>query len=205
MELWPSRSSNTAGLNLLGLRDRDRSMRLLLEAALLCLTLGLGQCTEEAAQDSTGHQDSQAESSYSDWGIETIRDGFETVNSYFDSFLELLGGKNGVCQYRCRYGKRTSLLLLLSPCPFPSPSLRPRPAPPAQKSQSQLLCQCQHRDTEPPSPSPPRTARSRRRCAACTGTAGEDAGFPGRAHRDPGCPAAWSLGQDREGRLSQQP
>lgn len=87
------------------LRDRDRSMRLLLEAALLCLTLGLGQCTEEAAQDSTGHQDSQAESSYSDWGIETIRDGFETVNSYFDTFLELLGGKNGVCQYRCRYGK----------------------------------------------------------------------------------------------------
>lgn len=81
------------------------SMRLLLEAALLCLTLRLGQCSDEAAPDSTGHQDTQAQSSYSDWGIETIRDGFETVNSYFDSFLELLGGKNGVCQYRCRYGK----------------------------------------------------------------------------------------------------
>lgn len=80
-------------------------MRLLLGAALLCLSLRLGQCSEEAAPDSPGQQDSQAESSFSDWGIDTIRDGFETVNSYFDSFLELLGGKNGVCQYRCRYGK----------------------------------------------------------------------------------------------------
>lgn len=80
-------------------------MRLLLGAALLCLSLPLGHCSEEAAPDSTGHPHSQAASSYSDWGIETIRDGFETVNSYFDSFLELLGGKNGVCQYRCRYGK----------------------------------------------------------------------------------------------------
>lgn len=85
-----------------GLRRRDRSMRLL-RAALLCLSLSLGRCSEETAPDS--HQQPPAESSYSDWGIDTIRDGFETVNSYFDSFLELLGGKNGVCQYRCRYGK----------------------------------------------------------------------------------------------------
>uniref|UniRef100_A0A8C3TSB5 Phospholipase A2 group XIIB n=1 Tax=Catharus ustulatus TaxID=91951 RepID=A0A8C3TSB5_CATUS len=85
-------------------------MRLLLEAALLCLTLRLGHCSEEAAPDSTGQQDTQAQSSYSEWGIETIRDGFETVNSYFDSFLELLGGKNGVCQYRCRYAPPTQEL-----------------------------------------------------------------------------------------------
>lgn len=80
-------------------------MWLLFRAAVVCLMLGLGQCTEEATQVNTVHPASQAESSYSDWGIETIRDSFETVNSYFDSFLELLGGKNGVCQYRCRYGK----------------------------------------------------------------------------------------------------
>ncbi|XP_064518207.1 group XIIB secretory phospholipase A2-like protein isoform X3 [Pseudopipra pipra] len=91
-------------------------MRLLLRAALLCLCLGPGQCSEGAARESTGHQDPQAESSYSDWGIDTIRDGFETVNSYFDSFLELLGGKNGVCQYRCRYGK----------APMPRPHYKPQ-------------------------------------------------------------------------------
>uniref|UniRef100_A0A8C4WA27 Phospholipase A2 group XIIB n=1 Tax=Gopherus evgoodei TaxID=1825980 RepID=A0A8C4WA27_9SAUR len=59
---------------------------------VLCLALSLGRCDEE-------------ESSLADWGIGTIRDGFETINGYFDSFLELLGGKNGICQYRCRYGK----------------------------------------------------------------------------------------------------
>lgn len=101
--LGASDSEQLIPLLLAGLRGC--SMRLLLRAALLCLTLRLGRGTEEAAPDSTGHQEPQAEPSYSDWGIDTIRDGFETVNSYFDSFLELLGGKNGVCQYRCRYGK----------------------------------------------------------------------------------------------------
>nr|XP_041572967.1 group XIIB secretory phospholipase A2-like protein isoform X2 [Taeniopygia guttata] len=91
-------------------------MRLLLGAALLCLTLRPGQGSEEAAPHSPGQQDSQAQSSFSDWGIDTIRDGFETVNSYFDSFLELLGGKNGVCQYRCRYGK----------APMPRPHYKPQ-------------------------------------------------------------------------------
>jgi len=86
-------------------RDLDCSMRLLFETVVLCLTLGFGQCSEETTQENTVHQAPRAESSYSDWGIEAIRDSFETVNSYFDSFLELLGGKNGVCQYRCRYGK----------------------------------------------------------------------------------------------------
>jgi len=47
------------------------------------------------------------EESYSDWGLRHIRGSFESVNSYFDSFMELLGGKNGVCQYRCRYGECT--------------------------------------------------------------------------------------------------
>ncbi|XP_043911921.1 group XIIB secretory phospholipase A2-like protein isoform X2 [Protopterus annectens] len=47
----------------------------------------------------------ESSTSESDWGIGTLREGFEAVNGYMDSFLELLGGRNGVCQYRCRYGK----------------------------------------------------------------------------------------------------
>lgn len=47
----------------------------------------------------------KGEESYSDWGLRHLRGSFESVNSYVDSFMELLGGKNGVCQYRCRYGE----------------------------------------------------------------------------------------------------
>lgn len=47
----------------------------------------------------------EGEESYSDWGLRQLRGSFESVNSYVDSFMELLGGKNGVCQYRCRYGE----------------------------------------------------------------------------------------------------
>lgn len=72
-------------------------MRLAAGCLLLWLGLGGGQVPpgpEEAAEES-----------YSDWGLRHLRGGFESVNSYFDSFLELLGGKNGICQYRCRYGE----------------------------------------------------------------------------------------------------
>ncbi|XP_016088418.1 group XIIB secretory phospholipase A2-like protein isoform X2 [Sinocyclocheilus grahami] len=41
----------------------------------------------------------------SDWGLGSIRGGFQAVNGYFDSILEVMGGRDGVCQYRCRYGK----------------------------------------------------------------------------------------------------
>ncbi|KAI1894548.1 hypothetical protein AGOR_G00116920 [Albula goreensis] len=47
----------------------------------------------------------QTEAQDSDWGLNFIRDSFQSVNSYFDSVVELMGGRNGVCQYRCRYGK----------------------------------------------------------------------------------------------------
>nr|XP_006006519.2 PREDICTED: group XIIB secretory phospholipase A2-like protein isoform X2 [Latimeria chalumnae] len=70
---------------------------------VLCLAISLGNCQEEVVVNVTGATPPEDESS--NWGIETIRDGFETVNGYVDSFLELLGGRNGVCQYRCRYGK----------------------------------------------------------------------------------------------------
>ncbi|XP_072293440.1 group XIIB secretory phospholipase A2-like protein [Eucyclogobius newberryi] len=39
------------------------------------------------------------------WGFNSIRSGFQNMNGYFESLVELVGGRNGVCQYRCRYGK----------------------------------------------------------------------------------------------------
>lgn len=39
------------------------------------------------------------------WSLNSIRNSFQTVHGYFDSLVELVGGHNGVCQYRCRYGK----------------------------------------------------------------------------------------------------
>ncbi|KAL2082981.1 hypothetical protein ACEWY4_020754 [Coilia grayii] len=39
------------------------------------------------------------------WTMNSIRSSFQAVNTYFDSLVEMMGGRNGVCQYRCRYGK----------------------------------------------------------------------------------------------------
>ncbi|XP_008104881.1 group XIIB secretory phospholipase A2-like protein isoform X2 [Anolis carolinensis] len=86
----------------LGFVSLDSTMKLAVSALILCLSLTIGRCTEEIMQDSTPQPE---ESYFSDWGIGTIRDGFEAVNGYLDFVSELLGGKNGVCQYRCRYGK----------------------------------------------------------------------------------------------------
>ncbi|XP_064173447.1 group XIIB secretory phospholipase A2-like protein isoform X1 [Anguilla rostrata] len=41
----------------------------------------------------------------SDWGLNYIRETFQAANGYFESIVEMMGGRNGVCQYRCRYGK----------------------------------------------------------------------------------------------------
>ncbi|KAM4607606.1 group XIIB secretory phospholipase A2-like protein isoform 2-T2 [Polymixia lowei] len=40
----------------------------------------------------------------SGWGLNSIRGSFQTINGYFDSLVELVGGRNGVCHYRCRHG-----------------------------------------------------------------------------------------------------
>ncbi|MEQ2160808.1 hypothetical protein GOODEAATRI_003181, partial [Goodea atripinnis] len=50
----------------------------------------------------------QAQEDASSWSLNSIRDSFQTVHGYFDSLVELVGGHNGVCQYRCRYGKDIS-------------------------------------------------------------------------------------------------
>lgn len=49
------------------------------------------------------------------WSLNSIRNSFQTVHGYFDSLVELVGGKDGVCQYRCRYGET----------PQPRPSYQP--------------------------------------------------------------------------------
>uniref|UniRef100_A0A8D0CEF2 Group XIIB secretory phospholipase A2-like protein n=3 Tax=Scleropages formosus TaxID=113540 RepID=A0A8D0CEF2_SCLFO len=75
---------------------------------VLCLILvsALAQDPDpKAVVSNKGANDTQGTDDDSDWGIGSIRDSFEAVNGYFDSFLEVLGGRNGVCQYRCRYGK----------------------------------------------------------------------------------------------------
>uniref|UniRef100_A0A672HJH1 Group XIIB secretory phospholipase A2-like protein n=1 Tax=Salarias fasciatus TaxID=181472 RepID=A0A672HJH1_SALFA len=41
----------------------------------------------------------------SSWSINSIRSGFQTMHGYFDSLVELVGGHNGVCQYRCKHGE----------------------------------------------------------------------------------------------------
>ncbi|XP_035882704.1 group XIIB secretory phospholipase A2-like protein isoform X2 [Phyllostomus discolor] len=83
-------------------------MRLVTSSLILWLSLGGGLAQSDTSPD--------AEESYSDWGLRHIRGSFESVNNYFDSFLELLGGKNGICQYRCRYGK----------APMPRPNYKPQ-------------------------------------------------------------------------------
>lgn len=40
-----------------------------------------------------------------DWSLSSIRNSFQTMHGYFDSLVELVGGRDGVCQYRCRYGE----------------------------------------------------------------------------------------------------
>ncbi|KAI5941819.1 Group XIIB secretory phospholipase A2-like protein [Manis javanica] len=68
-------------------------MKLATGFLILWLSLAGGLTQSDTSPD--------AEESYSDWGLQHIPGSFESVNSYFDSFLELLGGKNGVCQYKC--------------------------------------------------------------------------------------------------------
>lgn len=46
------------------------------------------------------------------WSLNSIRNSFQTVHGYFDSMVELVGGHNGVCEYRCKYGKSESLQLI---------------------------------------------------------------------------------------------
>uniref|UniRef100_A0A8C2XBP8 Phospholipase A2, group XIIB n=1 Tax=Cyclopterus lumpus TaxID=8103 RepID=A0A8C2XBP8_CYCLU len=39
------------------------------------------------------------------WSLNSIRNSFQNIHGYFGSLVELAGGQNGVCQYRCRHGE----------------------------------------------------------------------------------------------------
>lgn len=60
---------------------------------------------EAPAPESSQTAETAEEEDDGSWGVNSLRGSFEAVNSYFDSMLELMGGRDGVCQYRCRYGK----------------------------------------------------------------------------------------------------
>ncbi|XP_032396961.1 group XIIB secretory phospholipase A2-like protein isoform X1 [Etheostoma spectabile] len=55
--------------------------------------------TNRSLNEPLAHKDDNS------WSINSIRNSFQSVHGYFDSLVELVGGHNGVCQYRCRYGK----------------------------------------------------------------------------------------------------
>lgn len=84
--------------------------RLALLAPLLLLGLFIHSAVGQEADDSEAppppspaSDGAQAEDE--EWAMNSLRGGFETVGGYFDSVLEFMGGRDGVCQYRCRYGK----------------------------------------------------------------------------------------------------
>lgn len=59
--------------------------------------------TNQSLNSSLAHEDTNS------WSLSSIRNSFQTVHGYFDSLVELVGGRDGVCEYRCRYGKTKPL------------------------------------------------------------------------------------------------
>lgn len=87
----------------------------LLLASLLFGHRAVGQASEEpAAVPGQAPDGPPAEDEADDWGLNSIRGGFESVGTYFDSVLELMGGRDGVCQHRCRYGGSLQMTKVLS-------------------------------------------------------------------------------------------
>ncbi|XP_033956959.1 group XIIB secretory phospholipase A2-like protein isoform X2 [Pseudochaenichthys georgianus] len=39
------------------------------------------------------------------WSFYSIRNNFQSMHGYYNSLVELVGGRDGVCQYRCKYGE----------------------------------------------------------------------------------------------------
>uniref|UniRef100_A0A8C2XB68 Phospholipase A2, group XIIB n=1 Tax=Cyclopterus lumpus TaxID=8103 RepID=A0A8C2XB68_CYCLU len=73
----------------------------------------------EALTGDAGHQDNDirpietnqslkepvAQEDDNSWSLNSIRNSFQNIHGYFGSLVELAGGQNGVCQYRCRHGE----------------------------------------------------------------------------------------------------
>lgn len=78
--------------------------------APLLLGLFIHSAVSQEAEDSAappppGQASDSTQEDNEEWALNSIRGSFEAVSSYFDSMLEFMGGRDGVCQYRCRYGK----------------------------------------------------------------------------------------------------
>lgn len=86
-------------------------------ALLAPLLLGLfihstvSQDAEDPAPPGQASDGTEAEEENGDWGLNSLRGSFESVGGYFDSMLEFMGGRDGVCQYRCRYGKSVKWMI----------------------------------------------------------------------------------------------
>lgn len=67
----------------------------------------VSQETEDPAAAGPGQASdgTEADDNTDDWGLNTFRGSLESIGGYFDSMLEFMGGRDGVCQYRCRHGK----------------------------------------------------------------------------------------------------
>lgn len=101
----------TCSLPSLSLGTVLRMTRWALVAPLLLLSVAfdhraVGQVSEEpTAAPGPASDGPPAEDDTDDWGMNSLRGGLESVGGYFDSVLELMGGRDGVCQHRCRYGR----------------------------------------------------------------------------------------------------
>ncbi|XP_017318925.1 group XIIB secretory phospholipase A2-like protein isoform X2 [Ictalurus punctatus] len=81
----------------------DPNVNIVLEAAAaVAAQADVPAVGNQAGAAASATQDDEEDS---EWGLSSIRGSFQAVNGYFDSLLELMGGRDGVCQYRCRYGK----------------------------------------------------------------------------------------------------
>lgn len=51
---------------------------------------------------------SQEQAQTTDWRatLKTIRNGVHKIDTYLNAALDLLGGEDGLCQYKCRDGER---------------------------------------------------------------------------------------------------
>lgn len=63
------------------------------------------QEAEDSAPPPPGQASDGTPQDDEEWALNSIRGSFEAVSGYFDSMLEFMGGRDGVCQYRCRFGK----------------------------------------------------------------------------------------------------
>ncbi|XP_034007665.1 group XIIB secretory phospholipase A2-like protein [Trematomus bernacchii] len=58
--------------------------------------------TEQSQDEPEAAEEEEEENS---WSFYSIRNSFQSMHGYYNSLVELVGGRDGVCQYRCKYGE----------------------------------------------------------------------------------------------------